>query len=86
MPASRFEATRPATARASPSSTSRARSTPAPRRRSTAPTPRPPATGPATILLNFRDVDYINITGIALIVGLLAQARKDAASTCRPAG
>jgi anti-anti-sigma factor len=31
---------------------------------------------PATILLNFRDVDYINSTGIALIVGLLAQARK----------
>jgi anti-anti-sigma factor len=28
------------------------------------------------ILLNFSDVDYINSTGIALIVGLLAQARK----------
>lgn len=32
--------------------------------------------GPDTILLNFADVDYINSTGIALIVGLLAQARK----------
>ncbi len=28
------------------------------------------------ILLNFGGVDYINSTGIALIVGLLAQARK----------
>ncbi len=32
---------------------------------------------PAAILLNFSDVDYINSTGIALIVGLLAQARRD---------
>lgn len=31
---------------------------------------------PETILLNFSDVDYINSTGIALIVGLLAQARQ----------
>ncbi len=31
---------------------------------------------PAAILLNFAGVDYINSTGIALIVGLLAQARK----------
>ena len=30
-----------------------------------------------TILLDFRAVDYINSTGIALIVGLLAQARKN---------
>lgn len=29
-----------------------------------------------SIVLNFSDVDYINSTGIALIVGLLAQARK----------
>lgn len=28
------------------------------------------------VLLNFKHVDYINSTGIALIVGLLAQARK----------
>lgn len=28
------------------------------------------------ILLNFRDVDYINSTGIAMIVGLLARARQ----------
>ena len=28
-----------------------------------------------TILLNFEEVDYINSTGIALIVGLLARAR-----------
>lgn len=30
---------------------------------------------PDVILLNFGDVDYINSTGIALIVGLLARAR-----------
>ncbi len=36
------------------------------------------ATGPNArrVLLNFAGVDYINSTGIALIVGLLAQARK----------
>ena len=28
------------------------------------------------VLLNFTDVSYINSTGIALVVGLLAQARK----------
>lgn len=32
---------------------------------------------PAAILLNFSDVSYINSTGIALIVGLLAKARKN---------
>ena len=32
---------------------------------------------PARILLNFGEVDYINSTGIALIVGLLARARKE---------
>lgn len=31
---------------------------------------------PEIIMLNFGDVNYINSTGIALIVGLLAQARK----------
>jgi anti-sigma B factor antagonist len=31
---------------------------------------------PDVILLNFSDVDYINSTGIALIVSLLARARK----------
>ncbi len=31
---------------------------------------------PPAVLLNFENVDYINSTGIALIVGLLAQARK----------
>ena len=30
---------------------------------------------PEVILLNFRDVEYINSTGIALIVSLLARAR-----------
>lgn len=34
------------------------------------------ATDAPTVLLNFTDVEYINSTGIALIVGLLAQARK----------
>ena len=33
------------------------------------------ATDPKTVLLNFERVDYINSTGIALIVGLLARAR-----------
>lgn len=31
---------------------------------------------PAALILNFSAVDYMNSTGIALIVGLLAQARK----------
>src|SRR5690554_91493 len=31
---------------------------------------------PAAVLLNFGAVEYINSTGIALIVGLLARARK----------
>jgi len=30
---------------------------------------------PEAILINFEEVDYINSTGIALIVGLLARAR-----------
>ena len=30
---------------------------------------------PERLLLNFADVDYINSTGIALIVGLLARSR-----------
>ncbi len=30
---------------------------------------------PQTIVLNFEEVEYINSTGIALIVGLLARAR-----------
>jgi anti-sigma B factor antagonist len=34
------------------------------------------ARNPNKIMLNFREVDYINSTGIALIVGLLARARK----------
>ena len=33
------------------------------------------ARDPEAILLNFEGVDYINRTGIALIVGLLARAR-----------
>ncbi|MGO8950064.1 MAG: STAS domain-containing protein [Ktedonobacterales bacterium] len=32
---------------------------------------------PGLILLNFSDVDYINSNGIALIVSLLARARKN---------
>ena len=32
--------------------------------------------GGDSVLLNFTNVDYINSTGIALIVGLLARARK----------
>ena len=33
------------------------------------------AKDPAAIILNFEEVDYINSTGIALIVSLLARAR-----------
>jgi anti-sigma B factor antagonist len=33
---------------------------------------------PTTLVLNFADVDYINSTGIALIVGLLGRARGSA--------
>ena len=33
------------------------------------------ATSPARIVLDFSRVDYINSTGIALVVGLLAKAR-----------
>ena len=33
------------------------------------------AGNPEAIILNFEEVDYINSTGIALIVGLLARAR-----------
>jgi anti-anti-sigma factor len=33
------------------------------------------AAGPADVTLDFSDADYINSTGIAVIVGLLAQAR-----------
>ena len=36
-----------------------------------------PRSDPRTVVLNFADVDYINSTGIALIVGLLARARKE---------
>jgi anti-sigma B factor antagonist len=35
------------------------------------------ATGPEPVLLNFEDVSYVNSTGIALIVGLLARARAE---------
>ena len=35
---------------------------------------------PRAILLNFDSVDYINSTGIALIVGLLGRARKSSRS------
>lgn len=34
------------------------------------------ATAPSAIVLNFAGVGYINSTGIALIVGVLAQARR----------
>jgi len=42
------------------------------------------ATDAHSLLLNFADVGYINSTGIALIVGLLASARKEqrAISAC----
>jgi anti-sigma B factor antagonist len=36
------------------------------------------AAGARALLLDFSAVDYINSTGIALIVGLLARARADA--------
>jgi anti-anti-sigma factor len=42
------------------------------------------AEGGARVLLNFGEVGYINSTGIAVIVGLLARARKErrAISAC----
>lgn len=39
---------------------------------------RAAALDPAAILLNFSAVGYINSTGIALLVGLLARARSEA--------
>jgi anti-anti-sigma factor len=38
------------------------------------------ANNPPRVLLKFDDVSYINSTGIALIVGLLAEARKSGRS------
>lgn len=38
---------------------------------------RAAASGPTALLLNFSGVDYINSTGIALIVGILSRARRD---------
>ena len=35
------------------------------------------AIGPASVTLDFADVGYINSTGIALVVRLLAEARRD---------
>ncbi len=35
------------------------------------------ATGATSVLLNFEAVDYINSTGIALIVGILARSKKE---------
>lgn len=35
------------------------------------------ATGKGPVILDFTNVDYINSTGIAVIVGLLARARAD---------
>ena len=35
------------------------------------------AANPSAIVLNFSGVEYLNSTGIALIVGLLARARKN---------
>jgi anti-anti-sigma factor len=32
---------------------------------------------PQAVVLNFRDVGYVDSTGIALLVGLLARARRD---------
>jgi anti-anti-sigma factor len=37
-------------------------------------------TGSASVLLDFHDVDYINSTGIALIVGILGRARAESRS------
>jgi len=41
---------------------------------------------PEIILLNFEEVDYINSTGIALIVGLLAKARASPSAAWSPSG
>ena len=44
-------------------------------RRSRPATRRRPAGGPAAVVLDFAATDYINSSGLAVIVGLLAQAR-----------
>jgi anti-anti-sigma factor len=36
----------------------------------------------AVVIFDFADVDYINSTGIALIVGILAQARRSGQEIC----
>lgn len=38
------------------------------------------ATAPSTVLLDFSRIDYINSTGIALIVGFITQARASGVS------
>ena len=53
----------------------RATSTAAPRRRSRPPGSRPSPSRADAVVLNFEGAGYINSTGIALIVGLLARAR-----------
>jgi len=53
----------------------RRRSTRPPRRRSTRLWPMPSRATPRSYCSTSADVDYINSTGIALIVGLLAKAR-----------
>lgn len=40
------------------------------------------ASGAKTVLLNFADTTYINSTGIAVIVGVLAQARQKGTTLC----
>ncbi len=42
------------------------------------------ASGATTIVLNFSTVDYINSTGIALLVGLVARAMKTQAEKWQP--
>jgi anti-anti-sigma factor len=42
------------------------------------------SSNPRAILLNFGDVEYINSTGIALIVGLLSRARRYSISRAWP--
>ena len=45
--------------------------------RCSTPTHAPVATGAGTVEIDFTEVDYINSTGIALVVRVLAEARRD---------
>ena len=80
MPASEYEAEVRAARRHRGDRPAAARSTATPTRPWTPPTSAAVRGDARTVVLDFADVDYINSTGIALIVGLLAKARRSTAT------